>query len=386
MPIRLTHTATLFFYDGIQVFEGRDRIGGHYVGVLVSDEHEDQLYAVVGVAPEQLQRFRLAEVDLATLMKQSVGDGWYIAKPVVAQEGTLAYSAVMQPDALPADYLPAPGFLLPGVPEVPSNVGRESAARGSLALVLGVESRIPSEEHRLNADTMGGLLINVQSLVKNGFRKSVARAGGLAKDTNRDNASLLDVAAGALPGSVRVVLVPAVAPDLFGTSPVSRGLEVVDYLLAEASDPQATLQRVREYSGHTAAAFVRLLKFIIEKDLAISYAWASPDRREVSERTLSKNEAVPLYALLSATASLATEPMTLVGRLRKIDVDSHAWRLQSSDGKEHSGKAREGVSLSGLVTDSAYTFYCEEATEEVTGTGREIRTLYLLAFTENPTN
>jgi hypothetical protein len=32
MNRRITYIGTLFYHDGIQVFEGRDSIGGSYVG------------------------------------------------------------------------------------------------------------------------------------------------------------------------------------------------------------------------------------------------------------------------------------------------------------------------------------------------------------------
>ncbi|MDP8222094.1 MAG: hypothetical protein P9L99_01925, partial [Candidatus Lernaella stagnicola] len=49
--------------------------------------------------------------------------------------------------------------------------------------------------------------------------------------------------------------------------------------------------------------------------------------------------------------------------------------------RSHSGKIKEGgPSLSHLVTDKMYRFHCEEVLEEVTGTGKETRTLYLVDF------
>ena len=52
---RIRHVRTLVYYDGPQVFEARDTIGGHYIAVMgASDEIR---YLVAGVAPERLQAF-----------------------------------------------------------------------------------------------------------------------------------------------------------------------------------------------------------------------------------------------------------------------------------------------------------------------------------------
>ena len=106
----------------------------------------------------------------------------------------------------------------------------------------------------------------------------------------------------------------------------------------------------------------------------IHYSWASPDRDSVTSRQITKNQAVPLLALLSTTENLAVEPIEITGRLRKVDADSRAWRITDDRGQEFSGKTREGVSLEKLVIGSFYIFECEEEVEEVTGTGREIWT------------
>ena len=56
----IRHTNTLFYYDGPQVFEARDAIGGHYVAVLAPSDGVDDRYLVVGVNPERLRQFRSA--------------------------------------------------------------------------------------------------------------------------------------------------------------------------------------------------------------------------------------------------------------------------------------------------------------------------------------
>ena len=64
----IRHTTTLFYYDGPQVFEARDAIGGHYVAVMVEPEGGHDRYLVAGVEPERLRQFRAGLLDLRTLL------------------------------------------------------------------------------------------------------------------------------------------------------------------------------------------------------------------------------------------------------------------------------------------------------------------------------
>ncbi len=384
MSRRIDYSGPLFYYDGIQIFEGRDSIGGHYLGILVDEpEGSDPLYAIVGVPPGQLQAFRLGRVDLLSLIVERAADGWMLGALNEDAKGNFVLGEV-QAGEIPQRFLPEPGFVLNFAADVdPAEVVTESVARNTLVFEVSVESLIPAEEHRIRAVALGGLLIHLQSLVKNAYRRSRILAGNMTKRVEDGLAPIFDVAVAAKPGSFKMILVPAQTPGLFGNYDVSAGLDILDYLLANASDPAATLERVQQYTGHTASSLVRLLRFIVETELSIKYAWKTPDREAASVRMVSSNDALPLLAILSEKASLAVERVVVTGPLKKVDVGKGEWRVASiEDGREHSGKVRPGVSLSGLVTDKRYVFTCEEELEEVAGTGREIRTLYLASSPE----
>ena len=67
----IRHAATLD-YDGPILFEEPDRIGGRYL-VTAADGADDGelLYAVVGVSPQELERFRRGLVDLRDVMLEA---------------------------------------------------------------------------------------------------------------------------------------------------------------------------------------------------------------------------------------------------------------------------------------------------------------------------
>ena len=73
------HTATLVHYDGAQVFEGRDSIGGRYVGMMIDSGDDADRYLVTGVAPGRLRQFRSGDLDLRTLLLEAGREGWYFA-------------------------------------------------------------------------------------------------------------------------------------------------------------------------------------------------------------------------------------------------------------------------------------------------------------------
>ena len=69
----------LVYYDVVQVFEGRDSVGGHYVGVLIDDSGAADRYLVAGVAPERLRQFRAGAIDLRTLFLEAGPGEWLLA-------------------------------------------------------------------------------------------------------------------------------------------------------------------------------------------------------------------------------------------------------------------------------------------------------------------
>lgn len=104
-------TKVLDYYDGIHVFQGKDAIGGHYVGVLVDTEGEYDRYLVTGVRPHRLKQFRKGDLDLRTLLLEAPGGKWYIALANVEFGEPLALKRQSKPLA-ETDLLPDEGYRL----------------------------------------------------------------------------------------------------------------------------------------------------------------------------------------------------------------------------------------------------------------------------------
>jgi hypothetical protein len=373
----IRHTTTLFYYDGPQVFEARDAIGGHYVAVMVEPQEGQDRYLVAGVEPERLRQFRAGLLDLRSLLAERSVEDWFLtfapsglSEPLLLQmaQGSLAESA----------FLPEAGFVLHDHPAEELAL-REARARNNLVLELAVEPPEAVEEHRIRVGTLVGLLNHVQMMVKHAYGAALRDlALSTRRAIDRSNAHLMDVVILAAEGSFRIVLEAAKTPDLLGENELARALERVDALFEKAANPEQAAEVVRANRGHLAGAYLRLLRFLIQHNTGLRYSWAEPTFSKSSSRSISEGEAGPLVSLLSGFSNLASETVNLLGTLEEADVTKRTWRIATPDGK-YAGEVKQGgPSLEGLKLGSAYKFSCIEEIEEQEGTGREQRTLYLV--------
>jgi hypothetical protein len=373
----IRYTTTLFYYDGTQVFEARDAIGGHYVAVLTDSDHGHDRYLVTGVPPERLRQFRSGTLDLRTLLMDEGKCEWFITTIEAGLDEPL--SLIRQDEPL-ADsrFLPDPGFVLHDS-AAESEAVKESRARNNLVLEVAVEPPEAADEHRIRVGTLASLLGHVQTLVKHAYGAANRELSlSVRRQIDRKNAHLLDVVVPAAPGSFRVLMEAAQKqPDVLGDHELARALERIDLLLADAADPHKALANAKKHCGHLAGAYLRLLRFLVESKTGLRYSWAEPTFTKPRRGTITMAEAGPLVDALSGVSNLGAEPVTLEGELKKADVDNGAWRIAAT-GEEFTGKIKDGgPSLRGLKLGSSYRFMCLEEIEEFEGTGREQRTLYL---------
>ena len=373
----IRHTMTLFYYDGPQVFEARDAIGGHYLAVMIEPENSEARYLVAGIEPERLRQFRAGLLDLRMLLTERVIEEWFIA---VAPGGLNEPLALQPAPGILADcrFLPEPGFVLHDRPTEELAL-REARARNNLVLEIAADPPEAAEEHRIRVGTLVGLLGHVQLMVKHAYGAALRE---LSPDNRRaidkTDAHLMDVVIPAAAGSFRVVMEAAKTPDMLGQSELARALQRLDVLFEHAGNPQAALATVKSHRGHLAGAYLRLLRFLLQHKTGLRYSWAEPGFKESKNRSVAEAEVGPLVDVLSGVSNLGAESVTLVGAFEKANRGTGAWGLLTADGV-CSGRVKEGgPSLEGLRIGGNYKFSCIEEIEEVEGTGREQRTLYLI--------
>lgn len=370
------HHSTLFYYDGPQVIEARDGIGGHYVGLLTGAA-ETPRFLVVGVAPERLREFRLGTLDLRSLLLAQADEGWFLTSTAA----DLSQPLTLEPQAGPlaaSQLLPDEGFVLHEAPASGASL-QEARARNNLVMEIAVEPPEATSEHRIRVGTLSGLLAHVQTMLKHAYGSALRELSIEArKQLDRTDAHLMDVIIPAAPGSFRIVLEAARSPDMFGQNELARALQLVDEMFEKTDDPAATLARVKQRRGHMAGAYLRLLRFLAIHRSGLSYAWAEPNFSAPRQRKLAEREAQPLINALSGVANLGTETVTLVGDLDKADRKNGSWKLATVEGAESGETKSGGPSLEGLKIGGTYRFVCQEEIVESEGSGRETRTLYLI--------
>lgn len=373
----IRHTATLFHYDGPQIIEARDQIGGHYLAVMVDPSEANDRYLVVGVPPEVLRRFRSGFVDLRELLVTAGQDEWYLARTA-----DLAEPLMLEPQAEPlagSALLPDQGFILHD-PITDGLALREARARNNLVFEFASEPPEAADEHRIRAATLAGLLMHTQTLIKHAYGAALRKLQAAAKrGLDKTDAYLLDVVVPAMAGSFRVVMSAAKGPDLLTTNELSRALYEMDALFVDVDDPKKVLEAARAHQGHMAAAYLRLLRFLQQHKTGFRYSWAEPGFTTPVERAIPERYIDSLVEVLSGVSDLGGEQVTIVGEFEKANRGSGAWGLLTEDGLR-SGCVREGgPSLAGLKIGARYKFDCVEEIEEREGTGREQRTLYLVS-------
>src|SRR5258708_6614362 len=125
---------TLFYYDGPQVFEARDVIGGHYVAGLIEPQNGLDHYLVAGVGPTRFHQFRAGVIDLRRLLVEREEPEWYVATIEAGLDQPLRVVAQQAPLDL-SRFLPETGFV---IHDLPSN-GTAAGKEGPINLVGALE-------------------------------------------------------------------------------------------------------------------------------------------------------------------------------------------------------------------------------------------------------
>ena len=368
----IRHTNTLFYYDGPQVFEARDSIGGHYVAVMVGSDSLNERCLVAGIAPERLRQFRTGVLDLRSLLIESDEEEQYLATVAAGLDYPLVLDHLRTP-LLDSGFLPDAGFVLHDRPSDES-VLSEARERNNLVLEIAAEPPESATQHCIRANTLAEMLHRIQAMIKYAF---IAATRGNKYRHPQPDEDMMNVIVPAAAGSFQIVLEAASRPDLFGSSELGRALQRIDALFEDTANPEQTLTAVREHRGHFAGAYLKLLRFLVEHKTGLRYSWAEPKSERPSNRAVSQSEAGSLVDILSSVTNLGSETVTLEGTFERFDRGSGSWGLQTTDGKRL-GKVKDGgPSLDGLEVGGRYRFHCDEEIEEIHITGRESRTLYL---------
>ena len=372
----IRHAATLDYYDGPILFEGHDRIGGRYLAAAVDDGDDGEiLYAVVGVSPHELARFRSGLVDLREVMLEAGSDEWYMASYSSAtggfelrpQETPLATSA----------YLPVDGYTLDAAASNDVALLDTAQQRNSLVIELKAEPPEGMDEHRMHVDNLVQMLDLMQKLVGYGYRVAVKQVPkNLRSPTPVEEAVLMDVVVPAAAGSFSVMLAAARHGSEDAPGELSRGLEVVDALFAGAKANDG-VSVVTKTGGRLASTYMKLVNFVAEAQVGFRYSWTEPALSQVRRSSISVDEARHLWTLMGEAVNRKQRGVSVIGRLVKANLKTGAWILESEKGVYKGTAGTDASLLSGLVVGQDYRFWCTAEIERKRMTGKVARTFRL---------
>lgn len=130
-------TEILDYYDGIEIFAGRDTTGGDYLGMRVDTSGDYDRYVVVGTRPERLRQFRSGALDLRDLLLETPDGEWYVTLADVSYGEPMSLELQDTPLAQ-SEFLPSPGFTLDGL-QPDDRVLKESHERNSATFEFSAE-------------------------------------------------------------------------------------------------------------------------------------------------------------------------------------------------------------------------------------------------------
>lgn len=366
------YISTLFYYDGPQVFEARDDIGGRYVGVAVTLPGDRDGHLVKGVAPDSLRAFRSGELDLRTLLLEVDADGWYLTHPEFNFDVPIELEKQNSPLA-GSEYLPDEGFLLHEYPPGDAVV-KEARMRNNFVVEVTANALSGVMQSRIPSDIYKQLLGVIESLSRNAH-KSICKASNMRYS---QISHAMDVVVPASSGSFRFMLEGARQPDVFGHNELSVAWERVDEVVLSALKSEEQPEVLQQYRGHLAGACLEFLKLLANRKIDVGYAWANPNSSHASTLKVYADQAKPLVKSLSKISDLGAEEVTLVGDFEKFNRNTGTWGLRMNGGKAKGKIKDNSLSLDGLQVGERYRFHCiEEITQSITG--NEVSTLYLRA-------
>lgn len=378
----------LLYYDGIQVFEGRDPIGGHYIAALLDTVGEVDRYLATGAKPERLRQFRVGELSLRDLILDAPGGEWFFidadaeygeSLTLIPQKGALAE----QEDLLPGHFMMRDALFEEDL--APTHVYESN----NTFLEFSLDPPETAYGHRIRADALGDILTQFQIVVKHAYHRATNRpyrkVSGYLSKFDIDAGYLLDVVVPAAPGSFRVILEAAVPLDgqdiplSSGSDELARSLELVDEVFQSAKRPDIAHEILLRHKGHLAKSYIKLLGILAERNTSFNYSWSDPQMGGSHYGGVDALVAQELYETLSERFGVylgKRARRVIEGAFVRMDIESDAWGLRSRRGIRK-GKIRDdGPSLQRLVPGELYRFYCTDEVE-LDAIGRGKHTLYL---------
>lgn len=383
MKKKIKYCQTLFFYDVPMLFHCIDGIGCDYLCLLVEEADGNFIYLCTPVSRQRLNGFNKGYIELREIYTQPETSEFFTFQAKELALNKEIELDIYKEEAIPDRWLPDSGFFLTEKIEDSDEVLNMSREIHKPVLFASLDVPESKFDTRIDTDRLSHFLSTFQNLVKHAYRKACKSVTTNIVGLEPFNAHKLQVV-GFDHGSFTIKFETLDAGDLFGSCGVELSFEKIDAIAEAIDDPDKTLEILKKNKGHMAGAYIRLLIFLIENDANLNYKWAVPISTKPVIRNLTKEKAKPLVDFLMQKEDIGSEPIELIGKVIRADKNTGSWKiLNDSDNKEYQGIIKDNtkLSLEGIVIGTTrYKFQCEEIIEEVLGTGKEKKVIYLLNY------
>jgi hypothetical protein len=368
----------LVYYDEPQIVVAVDAIETRYLCVHAQSEIKGSIFCCVPISPSRLAAFKSGDLDLRVALTERETISWFEA---LASESThVPMHSEQQVSEIPEIYLPDSGFFLEN--EVAADLVA-SVAKSRVSLVVEMSLDPPeSAYHKISARTLSSALFTMQQVLKYSqvqVHKLLPTAGA-----SRNDSHVLDVLA-FNPGSFIVQFEPRASLDLFGSSDLEEALSLIGKLFERVGQPDSAVEAFSPYRGHLIKSIVALLTLITNARSNLGLSWATPNFAQAHKARITRKDALCLLELLAKHKDLSVERVSVSGQLTKADEKNSTWRVfDEATNVEVHGKIRRNASasLAGLVIQKRYRIDCEEEFHQDQVTGRDVRRLFAVEFTE----
>ena len=342
----IRHVRTLVYYDGPQVFEAHDAIGGHYIAVM--GPSEEIRYLVAGVAPKRLRAFLDGKSDLRTLLEESDAGSRYTTTSFPGEAGD--YELTVEPFKEPlkaSGFLPPSGFVFDPDDLLSADLIAHTSERDSLAFSMALDT----SAHRIASDAYTDVIQQIQALASN-----VLRAIREAGESWKWKDGLFDIVVPAAPGSLRVTLETSSRQSPEFNARMVDALRRVDELFQPS--PNQVVRAATRNRGRIAGTYMKLLQLLVRNETGLRYAWTGRGVQGIHSGAVSIEQALYLKDVLAGTR-VRGDTFSREGTLYKYNTQSGHWGLETEGGRLLGWVRDDRPDLAGLRMGWRYRFDCE---------------------------
>lgn len=378
----VSYVKTLFYYDAPMIFHSKDKIGCDYISLLVEDTKDTFRYLSVPISRQKLGDFNKGNFDLLDIFSNPETNEYYIldTDEVLSSEFEIS---LYEDRPLPEKWMPEAGFYLTDQQETDEEVLEQ--AKELQKPVFHASLNVPESKFDTKIDTerLSSFLTVFQNFIKHAYNKACKIKETYLPGLEPSDAHRL-IVNGFGPGSFTIKFESMDSGNLFGGCGLESSFELLDKAFEKIENPAEVLKVLEQNRGHFVSSYIKLLEYLTANNASLSYKWATPAFNKINSKNLSNEKITPLLEYLTQVENLGSEQIQFKGPVIGANINKGSWTILNQEDKtEYSGKIKDGsdISLKGIVIGTKkYQFDCEEVMEQVLGTGKEKKTVYLLNY------